>query len=108
MFKHLHLVIPEAIPLPGFFGNIRQYIWKRREKKKASREKPETELIGPVTAWVWEMKEREVSNFTLRYLVWLTEWKTLLTEIENRGGKGFGQQNELSLETQKSMLILEF
>lgn len=47
------------------------------------------------------MKKREVSNFTLRLLAWLIEWKILLTEIENRRGKGFGQWNELSLETLK-------
>lgn len=47
------------------------------------------------------MKKREVSNFTLRLLAWLFEWKILLTEIENRRGKGFGQWNELSLETLK-------
>lgn len=57
-----------------------------------------------MTAWIWEMKKREVLNFTLRLPAWLIEWKILLTEIENRRGKGFGQWNELSLETLKKYL----
>lgn len=52
--------------------------------------------------------KREVSNSTLRLLAPLTEWKTLLTEREKRGGKGFGQWNELTLGTLKGILILEF
>ena len=61
-----------------------------------------------MTAWIWEMKERGVPNFTLKFLAWLTEQKTLLTEIENRGGKGFSQWNEFSSETLKSILTAEF
>jgi len=36
------------------------------------------------------MKEKKY-QISLKFLAWLTEWKTLLTETEDRGGTGFGQ-----------------
>lgn len=69
------------------------------EKKiKLQDKNREQNLEDLVTAWIWKMK-REESNFTLRLLAWLIEWKILLTKIENRRGKRSGQWNEFGLET---------
>lgn len=91
MFKHTSIYIwpflkhyYSLVVVVVVFINISQYIWKQRgEKIKLQDKNQEQNLEDLVTAWLWKIKKEE-SNFTLRLLVWLIEWKILLTKIENR------------------------